>query len=43
VLEITGGKIVELTFFLATDTLFPLFGVPSGPVDDAALDAFALS
>jgi RNA polymerase sigma-70 factor, ECF subfamily len=28
VLEIAGGQIVELTFFLATDTLFPLFGVP---------------
>ena len=28
VLEVAGGKVVELTFFLATDTLFPLFGVP---------------
>jgi RNA polymerase sigma-70 factor (ECF subfamily) len=28
VLEIADGKIVELTFFLSTDTLFPLFGVP---------------
>jgi RNA polymerase sigma-70 factor, ECF subfamily len=28
VLEIADGKIVELTFFLATDTLFPLFDVP---------------
>jgi RNA polymerase sigma-70 factor, ECF subfamily len=28
VLEVVDGKIVELTFFLATDTLFPLFGVP---------------
>jgi RNA polymerase sigma-70 factor (ECF subfamily) len=28
VLEVNDGKIVELTFFLATDTLFPLFGVP---------------
>ncbi len=28
VLEVDDGKIVELTFFLATDTLFPLFGVP---------------
>ncbi|HTB69418.1 MAG TPA: sigma-70 family RNA polymerase sigma factor [Solirubrobacteraceae bacterium] len=28
VLEVNHGKIVELTFFLATDTLFPLFGVP---------------
>jgi RNA polymerase sigma-70 factor, ECF subfamily len=28
VLEIADGKIVEMTFFLSTDTLFPLFGVP---------------
>ncbi|HEX4483798.1 MAG TPA: sigma-70 family RNA polymerase sigma factor [Solirubrobacteraceae bacterium] len=28
VLEIADGKIVELTFFLSTDTLFPLFDVP---------------
>ncbi len=28
VLEVAGGRIVEMTFFLATDTLFPLFGVP---------------
>ncbi len=28
VLEVNDGKIVEMTFFLATDTLFPLFGVP---------------
>jgi RNA polymerase sigma-70 factor, ECF subfamily len=28
VLEIENGKIVELTFFLATETLFPLFGLP---------------
>ncbi|HEX8715186.1 MAG TPA: sigma-70 family RNA polymerase sigma factor [Solirubrobacteraceae bacterium] len=28
VLEVKDGRIVELTFFLATDTLFPLFGVP---------------
>jgi RNA polymerase sigma-70 factor, ECF subfamily len=28
VLEIEDGKIVELTFFLDTDTLFPLFGLP---------------
>ena len=28
VLEIAGGQIVEFTFFLATDTLFPLFGLP---------------
>jgi RNA polymerase sigma-70 factor (ECF subfamily) len=29
VLEISGGRIVELTFFLATETLFPLFGLPA--------------
>ena len=28
VLEIENGKIVELTFFLDTDTVFPLFGLP---------------
>ncbi len=28
VLEIEDGKIVEMTFFLATETLFPLFGLP---------------
>jgi RNA polymerase sigma-70 factor (ECF subfamily) len=28
VLEVVDGKIVELTFFLDTDTLFPLFGLP---------------
>ncbi len=28
VLEIEDGKIVEFTFFLSTDTLFPLFGLP---------------
>jgi RNA polymerase sigma-70 factor (ECF subfamily) len=28
VLEVRDGKIVELTFFLDTDTLFPLFGLP---------------
>ncbi|HEV7528048.1 MAG TPA: sigma-70 family RNA polymerase sigma factor [Solirubrobacteraceae bacterium] len=28
VLEIADGRIVELTFFLSTDTIFPLFGVP---------------
>ena len=33
VIEISGGKVVELTFFLDTDTLFPLFGLP------ASLDA----
>ncbi|MEP6910403.1 MAG: sigma-70 family RNA polymerase sigma factor, partial [Actinomycetota bacterium] len=29
VLEVSGGRIVELTFFLETDTLFPLFGLPA--------------
>jgi len=28
VLEVADGQIVEFTFFLATDTLFPLFGLP---------------
>jgi RNA polymerase sigma-70 factor (ECF subfamily) len=28
VLEIRDGKIVELTFFLSTEKLFPLFGLP---------------
>jgi RNA polymerase sigma-70 factor (ECF subfamily) len=28
VLEVKDGRIVELTFFLATQTLFPLFGLP---------------
>jgi RNA polymerase sigma-70 factor (ECF subfamily) len=28
VLEIENGKVVEFTFFLDTDTLFPLFGLP---------------
>ena len=28
VVEIEGGRIVELTFFLETETLFPLFGLP---------------
>ena len=28
VLEVKDGKIVEMTFFLSTDALFPLFGVP---------------
>ena len=28
VLEVEGGRIVELTFFLDTETLFPLFGLP---------------
>ena len=29
VLELEAGGIAELTFFLDTDTLFPLFGLPS--------------
>ena len=29
VLEVSGGRIVEMTFFLDTDTLFPLFGLPA--------------
>ncbi|HEV8099681.1 MAG TPA: RNA polymerase subunit sigma-70, partial [Gaiellaceae bacterium] len=29
VLELSGGRIVELTFFLDTETLFPLFGLPA--------------
>ena len=29
VLEVEDGRIVELTFFLATGTLFPLFGLPA--------------
>ena len=28
VLEVADGEIVEFTFFLSTDTLFPLFGLP---------------
>ena len=28
VLELSDGRIVELTFFLDTETLFPLFGLP---------------
>jgi RNA polymerase sigma-70 factor (ECF subfamily) len=28
VLELSGGRIVELTFFLGTEKLFPLFGLP---------------
>jgi RNA polymerase sigma-70 factor, ECF subfamily len=29
VLELSGGAIAELTFFLDTDVLFPLFGLPA--------------
>jgi RNA polymerase sigma-70 factor (ECF subfamily) len=28
VIEVSGGRIEELTFFLDTETLFPLFGLP---------------
>ena len=28
VLEISGGRIVEMTFFLSVGTLFPRFGLP---------------
>jgi RNA polymerase sigma-70 factor (ECF subfamily) len=28
VLEVSDGRIVELTFFLDTDRVFPLFGLP---------------
>ncbi len=28
VLQVADGRIVELTFFLATETIFPLFGLP---------------
>jgi len=29
VLEISDGRIIELTFFLGTETIFPLFGLPA--------------
>ena len=29
VLELSGGRIAELTFFLGTERLFPLFGLPA--------------
>jgi RNA polymerase sigma-70 factor (ECF subfamily) len=29
VIETSGGRVSELTFFLDTDRLFPLFGVPA--------------
>ena len=29
VLRVSGDRIVELTFFLDTETLFPLFGLPA--------------
>jgi RNA polymerase sigma-70 factor (ECF subfamily) len=28
VLEVAGGRIAEFTFFLGTETIFPLFGLP---------------
>ncbi len=31
VLEVSDGRIVEFTFFLDTETLFPLFGLPARP------------
>ena len=31
VLELSGGRIVEFTFFLDTKALFPLFGLPEKP------------
>ena len=31
VLRTSGDRIVELTFFLSTDALFPLFGLPQQP------------
>jgi ketosteroid isomerase-like protein len=34
VLEISDGRIVELEFFLDTERLFPIFGLPQHP-DDA--------
>ena len=30
VVELSGGRISEISFFLDTDTLFPLFGLPPG-------------
>jgi RNA polymerase sigma-70 factor, ECF subfamily len=29
VLEVSGGRIIDFTFFLDTETLFPLFGLPA--------------
>jgi RNA polymerase sigma-70 factor, ECF subfamily len=31
VLEVSSGRIVELTFFLGTERIFPLFGLPPRP------------
>jgi RNA polymerase sigma-70 factor (ECF subfamily) len=36
VLEISNGEIVGLNFFLSTDTLFPIFGMPATPEDQSA-------
>ena len=33
VLELSGGKVVEMTFFLETETVFPLFGLPARLAD----------
>ncbi len=30
VVEVVDGKVAEMTFFLSTETLFPLFGLPPG-------------
>jgi RNA polymerase sigma-70 factor (ECF subfamily) len=29
ILDIADGRLVELSFFLDTETLFPLFGLPA--------------
>jgi RNA polymerase sigma-70 factor, ECF subfamily len=29
VLEVSDGRVAEFTFFLGTETLFPLFGLPA--------------
>jgi RNA polymerase sigma-70 factor (ECF subfamily) len=29
VLELDGDRVVELTFFLGTERIFPLFGLPA--------------
>jgi hypothetical protein len=34
VIEFTGGKVAEFTFFLSTERLFPLFGLPDRIFDD---------
>ena len=33
VLRTSGDRIVELTFFLSTESLFPLFGLPEDPAE----------